>query len=167
MKLRLLLAAVALQATFAEAAPDGAGAREVHGVADAFVRPGIALAWGILRGKSEVDTTVVVRVETTDPDFAFVAADGIDPFTQQRKAIQAAVPASTRADLRFPRTHFADFPRTEFKFAAHENAASPALTVYYLGVPDTTPEFPTQEALGRYLDDRLARERAANGATPK
>ena len=164
---RLLLAALALHAVFAHAAPDAASAREVHGVADAFARPGVALAWGILRGKSEAETTVVVRVETTDPDFAFVAADGIDPFTQQRKAIQAPVRASTRVDLRFPRAHFADYPRTEFKFAPGEKAPSPALTVYYLGVPDTTPEFPTQEALGRYLDDRLARERAANGATPK
>jgi len=167
MRLRLFLAALTLHAAFAHAAPDVAGAHEVHGVADAFARPGVALAWGILRGQSEADTTVVVRVETTNPDFAFVAADGIDPFTQQRKAIQASVRASPRADLRFPRTHFADFPRTEFKFAADGKAASPALTVYYLGVPDTTPEFATQETLGRYLDDRLARERAANGVTPK
>lgn len=167
MILRLLLAALALHAAFAQGAQDAAGAREVHGVADAFARPGVALAWGILRGKSEADTIVVVRVETTDPEFAFVAADGIDPFTQQRKAIQAPVRASTRADLRFPRARFADFPRTEFKFAADEKATSPALTVYYLGVPDTTPEFPAQEALGRYLDDRLARERAANRVTPK
>jgi hypothetical protein len=167
MRHSLLLAALALHSAFAHAAPDAAGAREVHGVADAFARPGVALAWGILRGKSEVDTTVVVRVETTDPDFAFVVADGIDPFTQQRKAIQAPVRTSPRADLRFPRAHFADFPRTEFKFAADGKAASPALTIYYLGVPDTTPEFATQEALGRYLDDRLARERATTGATPK
>jgi hypothetical protein len=167
MKVRFMLTVLALHAAFAHAAPDAAGAREVHGIADAFARPGIALAWGILRGKSEADTTVVVRVETTDPDFAFVAADGIDPFTQQRKAIQASVRASTRVDLRFPRAHFADFPRTEFKFAGDEKAASPALTVYYLGVPDTTPEFATQEALGRYLDDRLARERAASGVPPK
>ena len=39
----------------------------------------------------------------------------------------------------------------------------PLLTVYYLGVPDTTPEFPTQHALGRYLTDRLTRERAIGG----
>ncbi len=167
MRLRVLLAALSLHAAFANAAPDAAGAREIHGVADAFAQPGVALAWGILRGKSEADTTVVVRVETTDPDFAFVVADGIDPFTQRRKAIQAPVRASPRADLRFSRAHFADYPRTEFKFAADGKATSPALTVYYLGVPDTTPEFATQEALGRYLDDRLARERAANGVTPK
>ena len=93
--------------------------------------------------------------------------DSIDPFTQQHKATQASVRARPRADLRFPRAHFADFPRTEFKFTADGKAASSALTVYYLGVPDTTPEFATPEALGRYLDDRVARERAANGVASK
>ena len=161
MKRRHAIAAFVLFASIAHAAPDGA--REVHGVADAYARPGVALAWGILRGKSEVDTVVVVRVDADAPAYAFVAADGIDPFTQQRKAIQPPTRASGGVDLRFPRSHFADFPRTEFKFSATDNVSSPALTVYFLGVPDTTPEFPTQEALARYLGSRLARERATGG----
>ena len=161
MKPRHAIAAVALCASIAHAAPDGAS--EVHGVADAYARPGVALAWGILRGKSEADTVVVVRVDADAPTYAFVAADGIDPFTQQRKTIQPPTRATGGVDLRFPRSHFADFPRTEFRFSATGNATSPALTVYYLGVPDTTPEFPTQDALGRYLTDRLARERATSG----
>lgn len=161
MKSRHAIAAFALCASIAHAAPDDA--REVHGVADAYARPGVALAWGILRGKSEADTVVVVRVEADAPAYAFVAADGIDPFTQQRKSMQPPTRASGGVDLRFPRSHFADFPRTEFKFSTTENVASPALTVYYLGVPDTTPEFPTQDALGRYLAGRLNRERATGG----
>ena len=35
--------------------------RELHGMADAFAAPGIALAWGVVRGASEAATTVVVR----------------------------------------------------------------------------------------------------------
>lgn len=161
MKPRRAIAAVALCASIAHAAPDDT--REAHGVADAYARPGVALAWGILRGKSEADTVVVVRVDADSPAYAFVSAEGIDPFTQQRKTIQPPTRAIGGVDLRFPRSHFADFPRTEFRFSATGNATSPVLTVYYLGVPDTTPEFPTQDALGRYLTDRLTRERATGG----
>ena len=165
MSLRFALAALVFYAALSRAAPDAAGAREVHGVADAFTRPGVALAWGVLRGKSEADTFVVVRVLSSAPDFAFVAADGVDPFTQQRKTLRAPTRASGGVDLAIPRAHFSDFPRTEFKLSADEKAAVPTLTIYYLGVPDTTPEFPTREALSRYLADRLARERA--GSVPK
>ena len=163
MSARVTVAGLALCAGLACAAHD-CGAQEVHGVADAFAQPGVVLAWGVLRGKSEADAIVVVRVETTAPAYAFVAADAVDPFTQQRKAVQAPIRASGGVDLRIPRATFADFPRTEFKFLADDKAAAPALVVYDLGVPDTTPEFPTQEALSRYLTDRLARERAAGGA---
>ena len=41
-----------------------------------------------------------------------------------------------------------------------EGAREPTpLVVYYLGVPDTTPEFTGEEALQRYLDEALAKAR--------
>jgi len=164
MRLRFALAVAALHAACAHAAPDATAAREVHGVADAFARPGMALAWGVLRGRTEADTMVIVRVASSAPEFAYVTADGVDPFTQQRKTLRSPVGASGGVDLEFPRAQFAEFPRTEFRFAASESGSAPSLTVFYLGVPDTTPEFPTRDALGRYLADRLARERSAGGA---
>ena len=36
--------------------------REVHGAHDAWAEPGLALAWGVLRGRDETRTRVVVRV---------------------------------------------------------------------------------------------------------
>ena len=33
----------------------------------------------------------------------------------------------------------------------------PALTIYYLGVPDTTPEFVSEPDLATYLADAVAR----------
>ncbi len=62
------------------------------------------------------------------------------------------------AELRVARTHFADFPRTELSFFDASAPAPPAsLVVYYLGVPDTTPEFANEAALAAYLDDRIAK----------
>jgi len=61
--------------------------------------------------------------------------------------------AATRTN-KDPRAGFADFPRREIHLYASEadwRARKPALTVYYLGVPDTTPEFTSEAALDAYL----------------
>jgi len=62
--------------------------------------------------------------------------------------------------VRIARPRFADTPRTEWRFYASEAAvaAGPAaLTVYYVGVPDTTPEFADPGKLDPYLAARTAR----------
>lgn len=53
------------------------------------------------------------------------------------------------------RNRFADLPSIELHLGAsaeEARGATPALTIYYLGVPDTTPEFDAAPALGAYLD---------------
>ena len=157
----VLLAGMAHAAAPAAAVADEAPAHEAHGVADAFAQPGVALAWGVLRGRRDEDAVVVVRIEAASPEYAFVSAAAVDPFSKARKAVQAPTRAQGGVELRIPRTQFADFPRTEFAFAPDAGATRPALTVYYLGVPDTTPEFTTQDALAAYLAGRIARERNA------
>ena len=65
-------------------------------------------------------------------------------------------------DLKTPRARFADFPRTEFRLwrsGAAPGAAPPALVVYYLGVPDTTPEM--TQALGARSFARRAHHSSA------
>ena len=66
-----------------------------------------------------------------------------------------------------PRPQYADFPRTELRFYSSGAGAEPALVVFYLGVPDTTPEFATEANLNTYLVDRIARARAAAGSSGK
>ena len=141
--------------------------REVHGSADAFSAPGAALAWGILRGVNEAATLVIVRIVVDPGVFASVTVVGSDPFTQRQQALPYATPSSGRFELRMPRPHFADFPRTELRFSGSERATGtdpPKLVVFYLGVPDTTPEFASEAALDAYLTDRIARIRANTGS---
>jgi hypothetical protein len=50
------------------------------------------------------------------------------------------------------------------RFQAAMSAApsdTPGVVVYFLGVPDTTPEFASQPALDASLTDRIARARSA------
>jgi hypothetical protein len=144
-------------------------AQEVHGSADAFTLPGLALAWAVLRGASEPTTEVVIRVVADPAAFASVAAVGIDPFTRQERTLLAATASVRMVDLRVPRPHFADFPRTELRFygtASPKPSETAKLVVFYLGVPDTTPEFVSASTFEAYLADRLARLRGGNGARP-
>ena len=158
------------------AAVHGAEApRELHGMSDAFAAPGMAMAWGIVRGASETATVVVARI-VTDPAMEatpgmkkFRAVTGGDPFTHRTGPLLAATRSAGVIDVRSPRAQFADLPRTEFRL--YESAAAaqqdvPALVVFFLGVPDTTPEFATEDKLQAYLSDRVARLAGASGGKP-
>jgi hypothetical protein len=140
--------------------------REVHGSADAYAAPGIALAWGVLRGATEGATTVVIRVIADPAQYGQVAARGKDPFSAQAEPLLAPTPSTRSVDIRVPRARFADLPRTEILlYAPGARAEAPAVIVYYLGVPDTTPELAGTAALDASLDERIARARANIGKT--
>ena len=134
--------------------------REVHGEDSTFAAPGVVVAWGILKKPVEDESEVVIRVVVTDPAYTHLAAEGVDPFSRARRpfgpgaGVRLAPPATV--ELRERRGAFADYPRLEIHL---HRTGTPALTVYYLGVPDTTPEFVAEEALRAYLDAAVARAR--------
>ena len=148
-----LLALPVLLALFAR----GSHALEMHGKSDAFAGDGVRIAWAVLRGPSEDLAYVVLRVAADPGRFAQVAADGVDPFANQRKSLVPTRTLTGSTDLSIPRRSFADFPRTEVLFYNNKSRTRRAeLIVYYLGVPDTTPEFTTEAALNAYLTERMA-----------
>jgi len=163
----MILACLAL--AFRLAPPDAAAETpaEAHGVADAYVAPGIALAWGVLRDANEAATMVVLRIVTDPQRYPSLAVVGIDPFTRREQPLLQRKSSSGVIDLRVPRAHFADFPRTELRLyhaASAQPSDTPKLVLFYLGVPDTTPEFVNEAKLDAYLAERLARLRAKPGS---
>jgi hypothetical protein len=140
--------------------PAAAPAQDVvHGADSLFVSPTVKLAWVVRRGATEADTLVVVRI--ADAAYRLVRVDGIDPFTKQHKVFIAARPLDRETDVAIPRAQFADHPSTEFRFfaSAEDAAADKAkLTVFYLGVPDTTPEFAGQREAEAYLARMLGQK---------
>jgi hypothetical protein len=140
---------------------------QVHGSADTYSAPGIALAWGILRGANESKTIVVVRIVTDPNVYRMAAVAGVDPFTERRKDQLKATPVGSGLDVRLPRPSFGDLPRTDFRFfrsVEEAQAGAPQLVVYFLGVPDTTPEFADPAALDAYLAGRIERARMQKGS---
>lgn len=166
-----MLACLCLVTGVAGAQDRSAAARapEVHGMADAFAAPGVALAWGVLRGADEATTTVVIRVVTEASAFSAAALAGIDPFTQRSAVLLPLSPTAGGISARVPRVHFAEFPRTEIRLHGATPAGPstvPTLVVFFLGVPDTTPEFASAAALEAYLADRIVRVRTNAGGKP-
>jgi len=157
-----LIAAGLLAWHASTSAQTAAGTREVHGSADAFAAERTALAWAVLRAPKEEDTAVVLRIEADAPPFAWIEVVGKDPFTQREERFLSATAVGGPFDLKVPRVRFADFPRTEIRLwrsGSAPPAAPPALVIYYLGVPDTTPEIARADDLERSLSARVARAR--------
>jgi len=164
-----MLLCLGVAACVATTARGDAPTREVHGMADVFAAPGVAIAWAVLRGPDEASTVVVIRIVADPPAFSSVAVAGSDPFTQHAKRLLPPTPSRGAIDVRVPRGHFADFPRSEirlYELASPAPATTPKLVVFYLGVPDTTPESSSEAALEANLAERLARLRGAAGSKP-
>jgi hypothetical protein len=128
----------------------------VHGADSLFVAPTVKIAWAVRRGATEEDTIVVLRIVNSAGSYGQVRLVGVDPFSKSRKVLVAAQSLTENIDLTLPRSGFAEFPSCEIHLYAKDIAVEkPSLTVYYLGVPDTTPEFKTAEDAGAYLTKAL------------
>jgi hypothetical protein len=150
--------------------PAAGQAREVHGENSVFAGEGIAIVWGILKAPVEDQSQVILRIVPLVQPFAAVRIEAVDPFTQKRDVVLHGQPLGDRLDVRSLRGSFADFPRREiylYRTVADWQARRPTATIYYLGVPDTTPEFTSEAAFSAYLADAVAKmQGAAPGRRP-
>jgi hypothetical protein len=149
-------------------APPSAEGQQIHGENSSFLGQGVAMVWGVLRGASEESTQVILRIVPAGGDYAAVSLDGVDPFTQRRQELLGMQPLGNQLEIRTSRGTFADHPRREIHFftANDQHAQRPSLTVYFMGLPDTTPEFTSEAALWKYLEETLAKLLAGKGRTP-
>ena len=111
--------------------------------------PDAVIVWAVLRAAVEAETEVVIRVSAA-PQFRALSADAVDPFSGVRRPVVAPRPLGGVVEVRRRRAHFADTPAPGAALSPRRGwraAAEVALTVYFLGVPDTTPEFTTEATL--------------------
>jgi hypothetical protein len=133
----------------------------VHGADAVFRSPSMTIAWAVLKNEAEEQTQVVIRVAGAAGRYAYLRIEGVNPFTGTRVTLDdwGPLPSAGSVTVRSPRPSFAEYPRRELHFYKGEadwRAHRPSLTVYYLGVPDTTPEFTKEPALEAYLDSAAA-----------
>ena len=134
-------------------------AESVHGADSLFVSPDIAIVWAVLREPAQQTAgekaTVWLRVVNRSGAFSRLSIEGVDPFTGTRERLESGVELRGEARIGADRDRFSDLPSRELHFYRSDDdwrADRPALNVYYLGVPDTTPEFGTRAAMDSYLD---------------
>jgi hypothetical protein len=149
-------------------APASAEGEQIHGENSSFLGQGVAMVWGILRGTRVEDTQAILRIALAGGRYADVSVEGVDPFTGERQELLPRRPLDALLDVWMLRERFADLPRREIHFfEKSDGMTGPAsLTVYFMGLPDTTPEFDSERALYRYLEDTLARLIGGKGRTP-
>lgn len=122
--------------------------RELHGASDYFASDGVSVAWAVLRGADEERTEVRLRVLADPTRYTHFEVFGMDPFSKE--AARLAAPRAAPATVRIPRARFSQLPRTEVRFFSSDG--KPALVVFYLSLPDTTPEFDSEAKLERHLE---------------
>jgi hypothetical protein len=117
------------------------------------------MAWGILKAPVEDQSLVVLRIVPLDPGVVSVRVEGVDPFTQRRQELLPLTALGSGLDVTTPRGTFAELTRREIHLytASDTRARRPSLTIYFMGLPDTTPEFLAEPALRTYLDRTVAR----------
>ena len=131
--------------------------QSLHGAHEIFVSPDAAIVWAVLKNPSTADgdkAAVWLRIVNTSKKFSHVSIDGVDPFSKKRERIEPGMPLQNEARVQSDRDTFSDLPSREVHFYRSQSdlrAEKPSLTVYYLGVPDQTPEFSTRAALESYL----------------
>lgn len=131
----------------------------IHGANSVFVSPTVKVAWAVQKGASEERTAVVIRVVNVVGAYRRIRLDGVDPFTKQRTTLVTPQLLRGQIDLSVPRDRFGEYPSCEIRlYLGDAGSADPPanLTIYYLGVPDTTPEFPTPQAMEAYFATILA-----------
>lgn len=152
--IRATLLALALIA----AAPAFAQSKEIalHGADSVFVAPEVAVVWAVLKQPQGDKAAVWLRLVNTGRKFTHYSIDGVDPFSKKRERVDKGSAITGEVRVATDRETFVDFTSREIHFYASEadwKSDKPALTVYYLGVPDTTPEFVDKTAMDRYLTD--------------
>jgi hypothetical protein len=162
----LLLAAAGILSTGLAPAAGQCETREIHGADSSFRTGAIGICWGMLRGAAGSDVQVVIRIR--------LLSEGGSAYSDY--AVQAVHPLTQAAEWVVPRrslekVNTAAASRESFKNMAgrriyfyRPSASEPELAVYYMGIPDTTPELTDPAQLEQYFD--LAFKRLAQRQAP-
>jgi hypothetical protein len=126
----------------------------LHGADAVFHGAGLRIAWAVARDRDDAKTVVMIHILDTTKRFRAIEVDGLDPFTQKTEIVLSRQALDGEIELALLRSRFAELPRTELRFYGDGPIA---LTVYYLGVPDTTPEFADKTAARGYLAGAIAK----------
>jgi len=137
-----------------------------HGADAIFQTEGLAIFWAILKGDDDEHSLVYINIVTTGKTaspFHKLSLQAIDPFSKEKKWVFTDKVLEQNNLIKLNRASFRNMMERRFFFYMKDVPApdsSPDMTVYYMSIPDTAPEFLDESSLLSYFKgakDRLAK----------
>jgi len=137
---------------------ENAERREYHGADSVFQAEGIAIFWAILKGEDDEHSLVyihLIRMDDAAKSFQKYGVLAVDPFSKEEKWIFEGKNFDEKNLLKLNRASFRDMMERRFFFYKsdeHSTARKPDMIVYYLSIPDTSPEFLEEHQIEEYFE---------------
>jgi len=134
-----------------------------HGADAVFRAEGLTLLWAIVKGSDEQTSVVYVRILANDSarnSFAAFRVVARDVLTGSEAVVVRNHALNEQDTVTESRAAYGDKTQRRFFFYADTRGAdgqAPALEIYYFAIPDTAPEFLSQDALEKYFADAARR----------
>jgi hypothetical protein len=137
------------------------GQTEFHGADSVFKREGIMILWAILKGPTEESSWVYIKIVNSGKNpFQIFSVEAVDPFTKEKEWVIKRKKLEKENLLRSNRTSFRDKTARRILFYRSTEAfekENPDMAVYYLGVPDTSPEVLSEKEMEDYFEKAIER----------
>jgi hypothetical protein len=137
------------------------GQKEFHGADSVFEKEGIAILWAILKGPTEESSWVYIKIVNSGKSpFQAFSVEAVDPFSKEKEWVVKGKKLKKENLVRSNRTSFRDKTARRILFYRSEKAfekENPDIAIYYLGVPDTSPEVLSEKEIEDYFEKALER----------
>jgi hypothetical protein len=163
MKHRIFLTpALAFMILIALAVPFAHGQSEYHGADSVFRMEGVTILWAILKGPDEERSWVYLKILHPEEDhrYLFFSVEALDPFTGKKEWVLKGEKLGKEYVLKSVRSSFRDMTGRRFLFYRDWKEIEeerPRMTVFYMGIPDTSPELLTERQVEDYFSKALER----------
>jgi len=157
-RLAMLLAIACFMGSLSMMEIGRCGTREIHGADSSFRVDCLGIVWGVLRSLQGAPAQVVIRVrvlEDSRAPYAAFAVQAVQPLSGATDWVTRRRPLAAVNDVVSSREVFKDMTGRRLLFyrqAAGAPDPAPDLVVYYMGVPDTTPEFADAGQMENYFE---------------
>jgi len=136
-----------------------------HGADSVFKAEGVSVIWGVIRGTDESNTMVYIKLVATDKareHFKYYSVKATDAFSDaaqwlaKGKKLQPANMVEHARELFQTLTERTILLYGDIDPENVENEKE-SFSVYYLSLPDTTPEFTEREKMEKYFVEAQSR----------
>jgi hypothetical protein len=137
------------------------GQREFHGADSVFEKDGITILWAILKGPTEESSWVHIKIICSGENpFQIFSVEAVDPFSKEKEWVVIGKKLEKENLVRSNRASFREKTGRRILFYRSTEVfekENPDMIVYYLGVPDTSPELLSEKGIEDYF--KKAQER--------